>query len=26
EAWFEEGITDPDVALICVQIDSAEYW
>jgi general stress protein 26 len=26
EAWFEEGITDPDVALVCVQIDSAEYW
>lgn len=26
EAWYEEGITDPDVALVCVQIDSAEYW
>ncbi|MBY6347369.1 pyridoxamine 5'-phosphate oxidase [Providencia rettgeri] len=26
EAWYEEGITDPDVALVCVQIESAEYW
>jgi general stress protein 26 len=26
EAWFKEGITDPDLALICVHIDSAEYW
>lgn len=26
EAWFAEGITDPDLALVCVQIDGAEYW
>lgn len=26
EAWFPNGIDDPDLALIAVQIDSAEYW
>lgn len=26
EAWFPNGIEDPDLALVCVQIDSAEYW
>lgn len=26
EAWFPQGIDDPDLALVCVQIQSAEYW
>ena len=26
EAWFPNGIEDPDVALICVEIDESEYW
>jgi general stress protein 26 len=26
EAWFPQGITDPDLVLVCVEIDSAEYW
>lgn len=26
EAWFPQGIDDPDLTLICVQIGSAEYW
>lgn len=25
-AWFPQGIEDPDLALVCVQIHSAEYW
>ena len=25
-AWFPEGIDDPDVALLRVEVDSAEYW
>lgn len=26
EAWFENGIDDPMVALLHVKVDSAEYW
>jgi len=26
EAWFPKGIDDPDLALVCVDIDGAEYW
>lgn len=26
EAWFENGIDDPAVALLHVDVDSAEYW
>ncbi len=26
EAWFDNGIDDPAVALLRVQVDSAEYW
>jgi general stress protein 26 len=26
EAWFEGGIDDPSVALLHVQVDTAEYW
>lgn len=26
EAWFENGMDDPRVALLHVQVDSAEYW
>jgi general stress protein 26 len=25
-AWFPEGVDDPDVALLRVEVDSAEYW
>ncbi len=25
-AWFPEGLEDPNVTLICVKINSAEYW
>ena len=25
-AWFPKGIDDPDVALLKVAIDAAEYW
>lgn len=25
-AWFPGGKDDPEVAMICVQVDSAEYW
>ena len=24
--WFPKGPDDPDIALICVTVDSAEYW
>ena len=26
EAWFPKGPTDPDVALVCVDITHADYW
>lgn len=26
EAWFEGGRNDPSVALLAVEVDSAEYW
>ena len=26
EAWFENGIDDPSVALLHVNVDTAEYW
>ncbi len=25
-AWFPKGLDDPDLRLLCVQIDRAEYW
>jgi general stress protein 26 len=25
-AWFPEGLDDPDLALLAVEIDSVEYW
>ena len=26
ELWFPQGIEDPDLALLCVTIEQAEYW
>jgi general stress protein 26 len=26
EPWFPRGVDDPDLALLCVQIEQAEYW
>lgn len=26
KVWFPHGIDDPDLALLCVEIDQAEYW
>ena len=26
KVWFPKGIDDPDLALLCVQIEKAEYW
>lgn len=26
KAWFPEGIDDPNISLICVDVDSAELW
>lgn len=26
EAWFPKGVTDPDLALVCVEITHANYW
>lgn len=26
KAWFPKGIDDPDLALLCVEVESAEYW
>ncbi len=26
EAWFPKGVDDPDLGLLMVQIDQAEYW
>lgn len=25
-AWFPQGVDDPDITLICVGVESAEYW
>lgn len=25
-AWFPKGVEDPELRLLCVQIESAEYW
>jgi general stress protein 26 len=26
KAWFPKGVDDPDIALICVKVNKAEYW
>jgi len=26
EAWFSQGVNDPHLALLCVEVDSAQYW
>ena len=26
KAWFPEGVDDPNLALLCVQVEKAEYW
>lgn len=26
KAWFPEGLNDPNIALLCVKIEEAEYW
>ena len=26
KVWFPEGLEDPDLALLCVQMEKAEYW
>ena len=26
KVWFPEGLDDPDLALLCVRIEKAEYW
>ncbi|HKV09480.1 MAG TPA: pyridoxamine 5'-phosphate oxidase family protein [Thermoanaerobaculia bacterium] len=26
KAWFPEGLDDPDLALLCVRVEKAEYW
>ena len=26
QAWFPKGTADPDLALLCVEIEKAEYW
>lgn len=26
KAWFPEGQDDPDIALLCVRVERAEYW
>ena len=26
KAWFPEGLEDPNIALLCVEVDSAEIW
>jgi general stress protein 26 len=26
KVWFPQGLDDPDLALLCVEIDKAEYW
>ena len=26
EPWFPRGLEDPDLALLCVHVEEAEYW
>ena len=26
KAWFPKGLDDPELALLCVEVDKAEYW
>jgi hypothetical protein len=26
KAWFPQGIGDPNICLLCVEVTSAEYW
>lgn len=26
KAWFPEGLDDPELALLCVRVEKAEYW
>jgi len=26
KAWFPEGLDDPELALLCIQVEKAEYW
>jgi general stress protein 26 len=26
KAWFPKGVDDPDIALLCVRVEKAEYW
>lgn len=26
KAWFPKGVEDPDIALLCVRVEKAEYW
>jgi len=26
KAWFPKGLDDPNIALLCVDVDKAEYW
>jgi general stress protein 26 len=26
KAWFPEGLEDPELALLCVKVEKAEYW
>jgi general stress protein 26 len=26
KAWFPKGVDDPDIALLCVKVNKAEYW
>jgi general stress protein 26 len=26
KAWFPDGVEDPEVALLCVNVEKAEYW
>ena len=26
KAWFPKGVDDPDIALLCVSVNKAEYW
>jgi hypothetical protein len=26
KAWFPNGVDDPEIALLCVEVEKAEYW
>jgi len=26
KAWFPDGVEDPEIALLCVEVEKAEYW